>query len=75
MLPFTCPRAGLKVGDYVYVADIAENIASGEERFIATVISGGKTHDIALETGALTPEERRILLAGCLINYNRELSR
>lgn len=75
MLPFTCKQAGLSVGDYVYIANIAEGIASGEERFVATVISGGKTRDIVLETGALTGEERKILLAGCLINYNKELSK
>ena len=49
-----------------------ELLAGGEERFVAKVISEGKTHDIALELGALTPDERAILLAGCLINYNRE---
>ena len=75
MLPFTCKQAGLSVGDYVYIANIAEGIASGEERFVATVISGGKTRDIVLETGALTGEERKILLSGCLINYNKELSK
>ena len=72
MLPFTCKDAGVKVGDYLYLENIAENIASGEERFVAKVISGGRTRDIALETGALTREERKILLAGCLINFNKE---
>ena len=75
MLPFTCRQAGLSVGDYLLVRNIAEGIASGEERFVATVISGGKTRDIVLETGPLTPEERKILLAGCLINYNKELAK
>ena len=75
MLPFTCRQAGLSVGDYLYVRNIAEGIASGEERFVATVISGGKTRDIVLETGPLTPEERKILLAGCLINHNKELAK
>ena len=71
MLPFTAKKIDLKVGDYLYIADIAEGIAAGEERFIAKVISDGKTRDIVLETGALTKEERAILLAGCLINYNK----
>jgi len=35
-------------------------------------ISGGRTRDVALELGALTDDERKILLAGCLINYNKE---
>ena len=71
MLPFTAKKIDLKVGDYLYIADIAEGIAAGEERFIAKIISDGKTRDIVLETGALTKEERAILLAGCLINYNK----
>ena len=75
MLPFTCEKFSLNVGDYLYIPDIAAGIAAGEERFIATVLSGGKTRDIVLMTGALTAEERKILLAGCLINYNKELSK
>ena len=75
MLPFICKDAGVKVGDYLYLENIAENIASGEERFVAKVISGGRTRDIALDTGALTREERKILLAGCLINFNKENAR
>ena len=72
MLPFTCAKIDLKVGDYVYVPNAAEAVASGEERVVAKVISGGKTRDVALELGALTADERKILLAGCLINYNKE---
>ena len=72
MLPFTCAKIDLKVGDYLYVPNAAEAVASGEERVVAKVISGGKTRDVALELGALTADERKILLAGCLINYNKE---
>ena len=71
MLPFTTKKIDLKVGDYLYIPNIADAVATGEERVVAKVISGGKTHDIALELGALTAEERSILLAGCLINYNK----
>ena len=71
MLPFTTKKIDLKVGDYLYIPNIADAVATGEERVVAKVISGGKTHDIALELGTLTAEERRILLAGCLINYNK----
>ena len=71
MLPFTTKKIDLKVRDYLYIPNIADAVATGEERVVAKVISGGKTHDIALELGTLTAEERRILLAGCLINYNK----
>ncbi len=75
MLPFVCEKHGLKTGDYLYIENIAEGIAAGEERFVAAVVSDGKRRDIVLETGALTAEERKILLAGCLINYNKELAK
>ena len=71
MLPFTTKKIDLKVGEYLYIPNIADAVATGEERVVAKVISGGKTHDIALELGTLTAEERKILLAGCLINYNK----
>ena len=71
MLPFTTKKIDLKVGDYLYIPNIADAVATGEERVVAKVISGGKTHDIALELGTLTAEERKILLAGCLIIYNK----
>ena len=71
MLPFTAKKIDLKVGDYLCIPNIADAVATGEERVVAKVISGGKTHDIALELGTLTAEERKILLAGCLINYNK----
>ncbi len=72
MIPFLCEKAGLKVGDYVYVPNVKDVIANGEERVVATVISGGKTRDIALSIGALTEDEKKIILAGCLINYNKK---
>ena len=71
MLPFTAQKLDFKVGDFVYIENVRSLLEGGEERFVAKVISDGKTHDIALETGALTPDERKILLAGCLINFNR----
>ena len=72
MLPFTCAKFDLKAGDYVYIPEIAEAVSSGEERVVATVLSGGQKRDIALELGTLTSDERKILLAGCLINFNKQ---
>ncbi len=71
MLPFLCAKNGLKVGDYVYVADIADAVKNEKDNLKATVISGGKTREITLALGALTADERKILLAGCLINFNK----
>lgn len=74
LLPFTAEKIDLKVGDYLYIEGIAESIRRGDERVVAKVFSGGKTKDIALNLGALTKDEREILLAGCLINFNKNKS-
>ncbi len=71
LIPFTAEKLDLKVGDYLFIEGVDGAIRRGDERMIATVISGGKTHDVVLETGALTQDERAILLAGCLINFNK----
>lgn len=72
MLPFTCEKPDFKTGDYIYVADIAEGIKCGETRFIAQVFSKGTRRDVVLELAPFTADEREILLAGCLINYNKK---
>lgn len=72
MLPFTCEKPDFKVGDYLYIADVAEQIKRGETRFVAKVFSNGKTRDAVLTLPEFTADERAILLAGCLINFNRE---
>lgn len=72
MLPFTCEKPDFKTGDYIYVADIAEGIKSGETRFIAQVFSKETRRDVVLELAPFTADEREILLAGCLINYNKK---
>lgn len=72
MLPFTCDKFSLKTGDFIYIENIADAVRAGEERFVAKIISGGKRGaDLVLNVGAMTAEERQILLDGCLINYNR----
>ena len=72
MLPFTCEKPDFKTGDYIYVADIAEGIKSGETRFVAQVFSKGSRRDVVLELAPFTADEKEILLAGCLINYNKK---
>lgn len=72
MIPFTCEKFSLAVGDYVFVKNIADAVKSGESRVVATVYSQGKTRDIVLHMSETTKKERAILLAGCLINYNKE---
>ena len=72
MLPLVCRAFDYKVGDYIYIENIAGLIREGAEVVPAKHISGGKVKNVQLELGALTEEERRIILSGCLINFNRQ---
>jgi aconitate hydratase len=75
MLPFTLEAGAAfeaQVGDWVYVPDLRAKIASGEERFPAKLVRGDQVTAITLHIGTLTPEEREIVLAGCLMNYYRQ---
>ena len=75
MLPFTCEKPDFKTGDYVYVAEIADAVKRGENRVVAKVISKGKVRDIVLSLADFTDDEKAILLAGCLINFNKNKSK
>ncbi len=72
MLPLVCRSFDFADGDYIYIQDIVGLIKEGAEVVPAKHISGGKVKNIQLELGYLTPEERQIILSGCLINYNRQ---
>lgn len=72
MLPFVCRSFDFKVGDYIYIENIIELIKSDAPTIPAKLISNGKVKNITLELGALTAEEKAIILSGCLINYNRK---
>ncbi len=73
ILPFTLdPDTKFKyeVGDYVYVPEIRKAIIEGKEEFDATVIrADGTTETLRLYVKGLTPDEKDIILEGCLMNY------
>ncbi len=71
MLPLICKKFDFSVGDYVYIENAADFVMNSEKTVCAKHISGGKVKDIYLTIGALTDEERQIILKGCLINYNK----
>lgn len=71
ILPLLCRKFDFKVGDYVYIENIDELIKQDCPAIPAKHISDGKVKNIMLEVGALTEEEKKIILEGCLINYNR----
>ncbi len=70
MLPFTAEKLRFKVGDYLYIENIDRYIRDGAEKIPAKVLSGGAVREIELSVGALTEDEKSIILKGCLINFN-----
>ena len=71
MLPFVCRQFDYKVGDYIYIENIVGLLNEGADVVPAKHISEGKVKNIQLELGFLTPEEKQIILDGCLINFNK----
>ena len=74
MLPFQMEgEPNFEVGDYVFVPGIRATL-DGELTDIAAwaVRADGSVEQIKLAIADMTPEERAIVKAGCLINYNRQ---
>lgn len=72
MLPFTMNESDAfpcQPGDFIYVPDVRKGVLDGQESFSATVISGVNATPITLHLRDLTPEDRDLLLTGCLMNY------
>lgn len=70
MLPFTAEKLNFKVGDYLYIENIDRLIGEGADKIPAKHLSGGTVREIELSVGALTEDEKNIILKGCLINFN-----
>ena len=74
IIPFILPDAeasGIRQGDLLVLTGVRTAVQSGADAIDAELISGGEKRKIRLEM-PLTADERRILAAGCLINYYKE---
>ncbi|MDE5729352.1 MAG: hypothetical protein K2I20_04165 [Clostridia bacterium] len=71
ILPLQCRKYDFKTDDYIYIENVTELIKENCEAIPAKHISGGKVKNIMLEMSPLSNDEKKIILAGCLINYNR----
>ena len=72
MLPFTLAEGAAfdgYAGDFVYVPDVREKLARGDEEFPAVLVHGGKAQPITLYLKNTSAEERELLLTGCLMNH------
>ncbi len=75
MLPFLLDaEPDFEVGDFIYVPGIRIALDGDMNHIPAYVVKneeGNPIHKIELHIADMTPEEREIVKAGCLINYNR----
>ena len=75
ILPFTCPEKEivLEPGEYLYLPGIRKAVEDGATRFTAKVIGkDGAVRDLELELNGVTKAEKKVLLAGSLINSYKE---
>ena len=73
MLPFLIEEGELpfKNLDYIFIPGIKAAVENKTEVIKAYAVSEAGLKEFDLRLGDLTDEERRIILKGCLINYNR----
>ena len=74
MLPFLIDEGELpfKNLDYIFLPGIKQAIEDSKTEFDAYVVKDGQLKPFTLKMAELTPDEREIILKGCLINYNRK---
>ncbi len=73
MLPFQMEAdPDFAVGDYIYIPGVRAALEGDGADIAAYVVdeNGGK-RQLKLYLAEMTPEEKKIVKAGCLINYNR----
>lgn len=79
ILPFTLDEGApfdYENGDYIFVPQVRERIAAGEEVFPAKAIKAdGTVEDLTLYIKGLTDDERQIILDGCLMNHYAKMNR
>ncbi len=73
MLPFIIDEGELPFEnmDYLFIPEIQSAIEEGKTKFTAYVVKDGELKEFQLKMAELTPDEKDIILKGCLINYYR----
>ena len=57
-------------GDWVYIPNVKKQVAEKVDSYKAYAVNAsGKITEFELTTGDMTDDERKIILAGCLINF------
>lgn len=72
MIPFQMEaEPDFETGDYIFIPGIRQALEGDMKDIRAYVIRMGRIEEISLFVSEMTREEREIVKAGCLINYNR----
>lgn len=72
MIPFqTTDELNFEVGDYIYIPGIREALDGDMKDITAYVIKDGTAKELKLFIADMTADEKRIVKAGSLINFNR----
>lgn len=71
MIPFQMKETPeFEVGDYIYIPDVRAAL-DGDMQDIKGYVVGDSIKEISLYIAPMTEDEKKIVRAGCLINYNR----
>ncbi len=71
MIPFQmADEPEFEVGDYIFVPNVKAAL-DGDMKDIKAYVIGDTIKELSLYIADMTPDEKRIVKAGCLINYNR----
>ncbi len=71
MLPFQMKgEPDFEIGDYIYIPNVKKAM-EGDMQNIKAYVLGDKIKEISLYIAPMTDDEKAIVKAGCLINYNR----
>ncbi|MGM9532692.1 hypothetical protein, partial [Intestinibacter sp.] len=62
--------AEFEVGDYIFVPNIRKAL-DGDMKDIKAYVIGDEIKELSLYIADMTNDEKEIVKAGCLINYNR----
>lgn len=72
MIPFQMEEEpNFEVGDYIFVPNIKNQLDGDLKNIKAYVIKNNKANEIKLYIADMTEDERKIVKAGCLINFNK----
>ncbi|KIR02495.1 putative enzyme [Lachnospiraceae bacterium TWA4] len=74
MLPFLFEEDDLPfdIDDFIYIPGIRSAIVEKKSEITAYVVKNNALTKFSVKLGDLTDDERKIILAGCLINYYKE---